>query len=54
MTVTWTSGYDINEADPFVEWSTVGGQKTISAAGTLTIDRDSMCGMQLKLWLVYS
>ncbi|XP_019250303.1 PREDICTED: probable inactive purple acid phosphatase 1 isoform X1 [Nicotiana attenuata] len=44
MTVTWTSGYDINEAEPFVEWGRQGGQQTRSPAGTLTIDRSSLCG----------
>ncbi|KAL9667046.1 hypothetical protein QQ045_001391 [Rhodiola kirilowii] len=44
MTVTWTSGYEIDEAEPFVEWSAIGGQKTRSPAGTLTIDRNSLCG----------
>lgn len=44
MTVTWTSGYDINEAEPFVEWGPQRGQQTRSPAGTLTIDRSSLCG----------
>ncbi|XP_055809923.1 probable inactive purple acid phosphatase 1 isoform X2 [Solanum dulcamara] len=44
MTVTWTSGYDINEAEPFVEWGPQGGQQTQSPAGTLTFDRSSLCG----------
>ncbi|KAL5146143.1 putative inactive purple acid phosphatase 27 [Glycine soja] len=44
MTVTWTSGYDINEAVPFVEWGPKGGKKTRSHAGTLTFNRNSMCG----------
>ncbi|GAB4840120.1 polynucleotide adenylyltransferase [Ancistrocladus abbreviatus] len=44
MTVTWTSGYAINEALPFVEWGVDGGEKTRSPAGTLTFDRGSMCG----------
>ncbi|KAJ8536864.1 hypothetical protein K7X08_035265 [Anisodus acutangulus] len=34
MTVTWTSGYGINE----------GGQQERSPAGTLTFDHSSMCG----------
>ncbi|KAF8020832.1 hypothetical protein BT93_G1301 [Corymbia citriodora subsp. variegata] len=44
MTVTWTSGYGIAEAVPFVEWGHQGGQKMRSPAGTLTFDRSSMCG----------
>ncbi|RLN05132.1 nucleotide pyrophosphatase/phosphodiesterase-like [Panicum miliaceum] len=51
MTVTWTSGYDISEAYPFVEWSAVGtgggaagAQPARTPAGTLTFSRGSMCG----------
>ncbi|CAL0319855.1 unnamed protein product [Lupinus luteus] len=44
MTVTWTSGYNIDEAVPFVEWGPTGGRKTRSPAGTLTFDRNSLCG----------
>uniref|UniRef100_A0A2N9EUH3 Purple acid phosphatase n=1 Tax=Fagus sylvatica TaxID=28930 RepID=A0A2N9EUH3_FAGSY len=44
MTVTWTSGYGINEAYPFVEWGPKGGDQVQSPAGTLTFDRNSMCG----------
>ncbi|KAF8021212.1 hypothetical protein BT93_G1598 [Corymbia citriodora subsp. variegata] len=44
MTLTWTSGYGIAEAEPFVEWGHQGGQKMRSPAGTLTFDRSSMCG----------
>jgi len=50
MTVTWTSGYDIGEAYPFVEWGAlVAGaaqpQQTARApAGTLTFNQGSMCG----------
>ncbi|TVU04934.1 hypothetical protein EJB05_48078 [Eragrostis curvula] len=45
MTVTWTSGYDISEAYPFVEWGLIGGsQPTRTPAGTLTFNRGSMCG----------
>ncbi|KAK8317184.1 hypothetical protein V6Z12_A13G093500 [Gossypium hirsutum] len=44
MTVTWTSGYGIGEAVPFVEWGPNGGQPIRSPAGTLTFDRNSMCG----------
>ncbi|KAF2920642.1 hypothetical protein DAI22_08g225000 [Oryza sativa Japonica Group] len=47
MTVTWTSGYDISEAYPFVEWGMVvagAAAPTRTAAGTLTFNRGSMCG----------
>ncbi|KAL3834893.1 hypothetical protein ACJIZ3_009629 [Penstemon smallii] len=44
MTVTWTSGYNIDEAVPFVEWSQKGQHKVRSPAGTLTFHRNSMCG----------
>ncbi|PNX77852.1 putative inactive purple acid phosphatase 27-like protein [Trifolium pratense] len=44
MTVTWTSGYDINEATPFVEWGPEGKTPVQSPAGTLTFSRNSMCG----------
>lgn len=45
MTVTWTSGYGLNEAEPFVEWGRIGGDPTRSPAGTLTFDQSSMCGV---------
>ena len=45
MTVTWTSGYNIDEAVPFVEWGLEGEERVRSPAGTLTFDRTSMCGM---------
>ncbi|XP_014509357.1 probable inactive purple acid phosphatase 1 [Vigna radiata var. radiata] len=44
MTVTWTSGYGISEAEPFVEWGPKGGNRVKSPAGTLTFDRNTMCG----------
>nr|POF14528.1 putative inactive purple acid phosphatase 1 [Quercus suber] len=44
MTVTWTSGYGINEAGAFVEWGPKGGDQVRSPAGTLTFNRNSMCG----------
>ncbi|XP_059442926.1 probable inactive purple acid phosphatase 27 [Corylus avellana] len=44
MTVTWTSGYNINEAVPFVEWGLNRQFPTRSPAGTLTFTRNSMCG----------
>lgn len=45
MTVTWTSGYALNEAVPFVEWGVKGKKQIQSAAATLTIDQNSMCGI---------
>ncbi|CAF2149706.1 probable inactive purple acid phosphatase 24 [Brassica rapa] len=44
MTVTWTSGYNINEAVPFIEWSSKGLPARRSPAGTITFNRNSMCG----------
>ncbi|XP_061342276.1 probable inactive purple acid phosphatase 27 [Gastrolobium bilobum] len=44
MTVTWTSGYDIHEATPFVEWGLQGKTQVQSPAGTLTFAQNSMCG----------
>ncbi|XP_049934830.1 probable inactive purple acid phosphatase 27 isoform X3 [Nymphaea colorata] len=44
ITVTWTSGYDIKEAVPFVAWGMEGETQTRSPAGTLTFTRNSMCG----------
>ncbi|XP_078436270.1 putative inactive purple acid phosphatase 1 [Wolffia australiana] len=44
MVVTWTSGYNIDEAIPLVEWGLKGGITTQSPAGTLTFTRSSMCG----------
>ncbi|CAB4280508.1 unnamed protein product [Prunus armeniaca] len=43
MTVTWTSGYNIIEAVPFVEWGLKGEAQIQSPAGTLTFHRESMC-----------
>ena len=37
MTVTWTSGYGINEAGAFFEWGPKGGNQVRSPAGTLSI-----------------
>lgn len=45
MTVTWTSGYNIDEAVAFVEWGMKGHSQRLSPAGTLTFHRNSMCGM---------
>ena len=49
MTVTWTSGYNIDEATPLVEWGWKGHTKQLSPAGTLTFTRGSMCGMLSNL-----
>ncbi|KAK6920513.1 Purple acid phosphatase, N-terminal [Dillenia turbinata] len=48
MTVTWTSGYNIDEAYPFVEWGLKGSPQTRSPAGTLTFDRKSMCAVKVE------
>ena len=37
MTVTWTSGYNIDEAVPFVEWGLKGEDQVRSPAGTFNI-----------------
>ncbi|KVH98147.1 Iron/zinc purple acid phosphatase-like C-terminal domain-containing protein [Cynara cardunculus var. scolymus] len=47
MTVTWTSGYNIDEAVPFVEWGWKGHSPKLSPAGTLTFTRGSMIGHML-------
>lgn len=52
ITVTWTSGYGISDAEPFVEWGPKGGNLVKSPAGTLTFDRNTMCGMQLFCYLL--
>ncbi|XP_024929268.3 probable inactive purple acid phosphatase 27 isoform X1 [Ziziphus jujuba] len=50
MTVTWTSGYNINEALPLVEWGLKGQiqtqtqTQTQTPAQTMTFHRNSMCG----------
>ncbi|PIN07230.1 Purple acid phosphatase [Handroanthus impetiginosus] len=44
MTITWTSGYNIDEAVPFVAWGRKGHNRIRSPAGTLTFHRNSMCG----------
>ncbi|KAK8659321.1 hypothetical protein V6N13_029527 [Hibiscus sabdariffa] len=44
MTVTWTSGYGIDEAEPVVEWGPKGEHQQYSPAVTLTFERNSMCG----------
>ncbi|RHN43968.1 putative phosphodiesterase I [Medicago truncatula] len=43
-----TSGYDISEAVPFVGWGPKGGKQIQSAAGTLTFNRNSMCGQPAR------
>ncbi|MFS7971524.1 putative phosphodiesterase I [Helianthus anomalus] len=43
MTVTWTSGYNIDEATPLVEWGWKGHIKKLSPTVTLTFTRGSMC-----------
>jgi hypothetical protein len=45
MTVTWTSGYGIDEAYPLVEWGIKWSPPVRTAAGTVTFDRDTICGM---------
>lgn len=52
MTVTWTSGYDINEAVPIVEWGRQGETQSRSPAATLTFDRTSLCGMILFIYIM--
>ncbi|KAI3785860.1 hypothetical protein L1987_44986 [Smallanthus sonchifolius] len=44
MAVTWTSGYNIDEATPFVEYGWIGQGRNLSPAETLTFSRSSMCG----------
>lgn len=55
MTVTWTSGYNIDEAVPFVEWGFTGDLQSRSPAATLTFNQMSMCGMSqfISLWYWY-
>lgn len=52
MTVTWTSGYNINEAVPIVEWGRQGETQSRSPAATLTFDRTSLCGMNLFIYIM--
>ncbi|KAI3671433.1 hypothetical protein L1987_87171 [Smallanthus sonchifolius] len=42
MTVTWTSGYNINEATPLVSWGVQGERAMLTPAGTLTFHQNSM------------
>ncbi|KAI9174428.1 hypothetical protein LWI28_017091 [Acer negundo] len=43
MTVTWTSGYDIGEATPFVEWGIFGDRKMVYIQD----------GSSLTEWFIY-
>lgn len=52
MTVTWTSGYDISEAYPFVEWGMKSSPATRTAAGTVTFDGESLCGMVIIISVI--
>jgi hypothetical protein len=45
MTFTWTTGYDICEAYPFVEGGLKQSLPMRTPAGTVTFDRESICGM---------
>ena len=45
MTVTWTSGYSVGEAYPFVEWGMKGSPPVRTAAATVTFGRERLCGM---------
>jgi hypothetical protein len=46
MAVTWTSGYNISEAYPFVEWRMKGDENPKrKPAGTLTYTRRQLCGI---------
>jgi hypothetical protein len=55
MTVTWTSGYDISEAYPFVEWGAKGSPYARAPADTVTFGRERLCGMHtLDLNILYS
>jgi hypothetical protein len=44
MTVTWTSGYGVGEAYPFVEWGMKGSNPVRAAADTTTFGREKLCG----------
>uniref|UniRef100_A0A0D3H8N5 Purple acid phosphatase n=1 Tax=Oryza barthii TaxID=65489 RepID=A0A0D3H8N5_9ORYZ len=47
MAVTWTSGYNVDEAYPFVEWRMNGKENARarrSPADTLTFTRNHLCG----------
>lgn len=44
MTVTWTSGYNIDEAVPFVQWGPPDSSLKRAPAGTVTYTRNTLCG----------
>ncbi|KAL2938460.1 putative inactive purple acid phosphatase 27 [Bienertia sinuspersici] len=44
ITVTWTSGYSIDEAVPLVEWGFPDSIPKQAPAGTLTFTRNTLCG----------
>lgn len=45
MTVTWTSGYGIEDAQAVVEWGSEEGKESwVTPAATLTFTRHDMCG----------
>ncbi|CAM0952239.1 unnamed protein product [Alopecurus aequalis] len=44
MTVTWTSGYSVGEAYPFVEWGMKGSPPVRTEAITVTFGRERLCG----------
>lgn len=45
MTVTWTSGYGIEDAQAVVEWgSAEGNESWVAPAATLTFTQQDMCG----------
>ncbi|KAK9926647.1 hypothetical protein M0R45_023863 [Rubus argutus] len=50
MTVTWTSGYNIDEAVPFVEWG-LQGESQIRSPGTLTFTRETVWSTGTNSWL---
>ena len=52
MTVTWTSGYNIDEAIAFVEWGPLNSSTKQSPAGTLTYTRNTLCGMVKMLSII--
>lgn len=52
MTVTWTSGYNIDEAVAFVEWGPLDSSTKQSPAGTMTYTRNTVCGMVKMLSII--
>ena len=51
MTITWTSGYAIEGAQPFVQWGPKNGPRFRALAVTLTFDRSSMCGVLKSFYI---